>query len=184
MEPVLAVKPHSETLPPLEKIAIVSEPTTEKCLCEKARGWLEESIHNPINYHPNEVYDYGSRALRDVGDDERYYEDVKSRCECRKRKHGRMASSIEVGCELGKEHSAEDVDAAKTLCLMKAKNVTSNSTTSSSASVPLSEECASAKKRCIEKVTCSSCSKPVELAVNPHEEFKATKAEVDDSFHV
>ncbi len=116
----------------MKNLAVVSEPTTEKCLCEKARGWLEESIHNPINYHPNEVYDYGSRALRDIGDDERYYEEVKGRCECRKRKHGGMASSIALACKLGMEHSAEDVDAAKTLCLMKTNNVTLNSTTSSS----------------------------------------------------
>ena len=97
-EPVLTldVKPVLQELPPLENDAIVSETRKEdpaKCLFEKARGWLEESIRNPINYHPDDVYDYGSKALRDVGDDERYYEDVKSRCECRKRRGGIASNS-------------------------------------------------------------------------------------------
>ena len=85
-EPELTVdvKPVVEALPLPENDAIAAQPSKEepaKCLCEKARGWLEEPIRNPINYHPDDEYDYGSKALRDVGDDERYYEDVKSRCE-------------------------------------------------------------------------------------------------------
>ncbi len=85
-EPVLTVevKPVVEALPPVETKVIApkaSKEETAKCLCENARGWLEESIRTPINYHPDDEYDYGSKALRDVGDDERYYEDVKSRCE-------------------------------------------------------------------------------------------------------
>ena len=87
--PTVDVKPVVEALPLAENQSILSETSNEepaKCLCEKARGWLEDSIRNPINYHPDDEYDYGSKALRDVGDDERYYEDVKSRCECRKRR--------------------------------------------------------------------------------------------------
>ena len=149
MEPVLP-KPVVETIPPVENLVIVSEPTTEKCLCETAKGWLEDSIHNPINYHPDEVSDYGSMALRDVGDAERYYEDVKSRCECRKRRHGGTASSIELARKLGMNLLSKDVEPAK--------------------------------KRCIEKPnngTCSSSSTPLELAIKPNEEVKATKAEVE-----
>ena len=147
---VLETLPPVETIPPVENLAIASETTIEKCLCEKAKGWLEESIHNPINYHPDEEYDYGSRALRDVGDDERYYEDVKSRCECRKRKHELMARTILLACKLGMKLLPKEVDAAKKRCIEKPNNETS-----------------------------SSSSTPVELAVNPHEEVKATKAEVE-----
>ena len=118
--------PVLETLPPVEKQAMMSEPSTEKCLCEKAKGWLEESIHNPINYHPDEVSDYGSRALRDVGDDERYYEDVKSRCECRKRKVDGKSASIAVAGKFGMGDLAGDAKPAKKRC------VTNPSTSSSS----------------------------------------------------
>ena len=46
----------------------------------------------------------------------------------------------------------------------------------------LSKDVDAAKKRCFEKPnneTSSSSSKPVELAVNPNEEVKPTKAEVE-----
>ena len=147
---VLETLPPVETIPPVENLAIASETTIEKCLCEKAKGWLEESIHNPINYHPDEEYDYGSRALRDVGDDERYYEDVKSRCECRKRKHELMARTILLACKLGMKLLPKEVDAAKKRCIEKPNNETS-----------------------------SSSSTPVELAVKPNEEVKAAKVEVE-----
>ena len=162
VEPVLPepVKPVVEPLPPAEKLTIRSEPTSEKCLCEKARGWLEESIHNPINYHPEEVYDYGSRALRDIGDDERYYEEVKGRCECRKRKHGVMASTIELAYKLGMKPLSKDVGASKKRCFEKSNIATSTSTASSSSSTP------------------------VEVAIKPNEEVKATKEEVDDPLPV
>ncbi len=133
----------------------MSEPTTEKCLCEKARGWLEDSIHNPINYHPNDVYDYGSRALRDVGDDERYYEEVNGRCECRKRKHGGTASSIELACKLGMKLLSNDVGASKKRCFEKSNIATSTSTAS------------------------SSSSNPMGLGIKPNEEANATKEEVE-----
>ncbi len=161
VEPVLPepLMPVLETLPPAEKLTIVSEPTIEKCLCEKAKGWLEESIHNPINYHPNEVYDYGSRALRDSGDDERYYEEVKGRCECRKRKHGVMASTIELAYKLGMKPLSKEVGASKKRFFEKANIATSNSNASSSSSTP------------------------VEVAIKPNEEVKATMVGVDDPHH-
>ena len=117
-EPVVAVdvKPVVEALPPAENQSILSEEEPAKCLCEKARGWLEESIRNPINYHPDEVYDYGSKALRDVGDDERYYEDVKSRCECRKRRAGsasNSSSSIAVMDEVDMKPTTDELEVAK-----------------------------------------------------------------------
>ena len=67
--------------------------TREKCFCERARLELEDSIKNPINYHPGDDGDYGSKALRDVGDAERYYADVKGRCDCRKRSMAVSAST-------------------------------------------------------------------------------------------
>ena len=138
VEPVLPepLMPVLETLPPAEKLTILSEPTTEKCLCETAKGSLEESINNPINYHPNDVYDYRSRALRDVGDDERYYEEVKGRCECRKRKPGGMASSIVLACKLGMKLLSKDVGSSKKRCLENGNNGSSNSTASSSSLTP------------------------------------------------
>ncbi len=108
-----------EALTPVENEAIIAEASKEepaKCLCEKARGWLEESIRNPMNYHPDEEYDYGSKALRDVGDDERYYEEVKSRCECRKRRAGsasNSSSSNVVQDQVDMKPSAEELEVAK-----------------------------------------------------------------------
>ena len=121
VEPVVAVevKPVVEAIPSAETEPIVTEASKEepaKCLCETARGWLEESIRNPINYHPDEESDYGSRALRDVGDDERYYEDVKSRCECRKRRVGsasNSSSSNVVQDQVDMKPSAEELEVAK-----------------------------------------------------------------------
>ena len=120
-EPVVAVevKPVVEELTPVETTVIAAEPSKEepaKCLCEKARGWLEESIRNPINYHQDEVYDYGSKALRDVGDDERYYEEVKSRCECRKRRAGSASNSSSSNVsqdEVDLKSTPEDLEVAK-----------------------------------------------------------------------
>ena len=120
-EPVITVdvKPVLQELPPFETKVIVSEASKEeaaKCLCEKARGWLEDSIRNPINYHPDDEYDYGSMALRDVGDDERYYEDVKSRCECRKRRAGSASNSSSSNVaqdEVDMKQTAEELEVAK-----------------------------------------------------------------------
>ena len=66
---------------------ISKEASNEKCLCEKARESLEDTIKDPFNYHPEygDAFDYGSKSLRDVGDAVRYYEDAKARCPCRKR---------------------------------------------------------------------------------------------------
>ncbi len=115
-DPTVDVKPVVEALPPVEYDAIVPKEEPAKTLCEKARGWLDESIRNPINYHPGESYDYGPKALRDVADDERYYEDVKSRCECRKRRApvtSNSSSSNVVQDEVDMKPTPEDLEAAK-----------------------------------------------------------------------
>ena len=107
-----------EALPLAENEPIATEPSKEapaKCLCEKARGWLEDSIRNPINYHPDHEYDYGSKALRDVGDDERYYEEVKGRCAWRKRRAGiasTSSSSNAVQDEVDMKPTPEDLEVA------------------------------------------------------------------------
>ena len=128
VEPVatVEVKPVVEALTPEETKVIAEEPIKEepaKCLCETARGWLEESIRNPINYHPDHEYDYGSKALRDVGDDERYYEDVKSRCECRKRRGGiasNSSSSIAVVDEVDMKPTTDELEFGKRVRLENA----------------------------------------------------------------
>ena len=117
--PTVDVKPVVEALPLAENVSMAAEPRKEepaKCLCEKARGWLEDSIRNPINYHPDDEYDYGSKALRDVGDDERYYEEVKSRCECRKRRAGSSSTSSSsnvVQDEVDMKPTPEELEVAK-----------------------------------------------------------------------
>ena len=90
--------------------------TREKCLCERARADLEDSIKNPINYHPGDEADYGSKALRDVGDAERYYEDDKVRCECRKRSMAVSActsSSSSVPNDEDMKPTPDELEAAK-----------------------------------------------------------------------
>ena len=87
--------------------------THEKCLCERARVDLEDSIKNPINYHPDDDCDYGSKALRDVGDAERYYEDVKGRCECRKRSMAVSARTSSSSHDDDMKPTRDELEAAK-----------------------------------------------------------------------
>ena len=87
--------------------------TREKCLCERARLDLEDSIKNPINYHPGDEGDYGSKALRDIGDAKRYYEDVKFRCECRKRSMAVSASTSSSSYDEDMKPTRDELDAAK-----------------------------------------------------------------------
>ena len=87
--------------------------TRDKCLCEMARADLEDSINNPINYHPGDECDYGSKALRDVGDAERYYEDVKGRCECRKRSMTVSARTSSSSYDDDMKPTPDELEAAK-----------------------------------------------------------------------
>ena len=94
---------------------------------------LHDTIFNPINYHPDQPYDYGSNALSDVRDAERHFEDVKSRCECRKR--AAPSSSSSSSCSNSSSSSSvphvddfkptpEELDAAKKQCLMTSDSET------------------------------------------------------------
>ncbi len=74
---------------------------------------LEDSIKNPINYHPGDEGDYGSKALRDIGDAERYYEDVKFRCECRKRSMAVSARTSSSSHDDDMKPTPDELDAAK-----------------------------------------------------------------------
>ena len=85
----------------------------DKCLCEMARLDLEDSIKNPINYHPGDECDYGSKALRDIGDAERYYEDVKGRCECRKRSMAVSSNTSSSSYDDDMKPTPDELDAAK-----------------------------------------------------------------------
>ena len=87
--------------------------TRDKCLCERARLDLEDSIKNPINYHPGDECDYGSKAFRDVGDAERYYEDVKGRCECRKRSMAVRARTSSSSYDEDMKPTRDELEAAK-----------------------------------------------------------------------
>ena len=57
----------------------------EKCECESAKEYLEDTIKNPVQYHLG-PFDYGSHHLRDIMEAELYYEDRRFTCACRKRK--------------------------------------------------------------------------------------------------
>ena len=56
----------------------------EKCDCEKAKEYLEDTIKNPVQYHF--PYKYGSYHLRDIMEAEMYFEERRFNCACRKRK--------------------------------------------------------------------------------------------------
>ena len=74
---------------------------------------LEDTIKNAINYHPDDEGDYGSKDLMDVGDAERYYEDVKFRCECRKRSMAVSARTSSSSHDDDMKPTPDELDAAK-----------------------------------------------------------------------
>ena len=82
----------------------------EKCECEKAKDYLDETTKNPIQYHF--PYDYGSHHLRDILEAEMYYEERRFRCACRKRRSQETEQANEEQEEpVCKKLNVSDVDA-------------------------------------------------------------------------
>ena len=80
----------------------------EKCECEKAKDYLEDTIKNPIQYHfPHE---YGSHHLRDIMEAEMYYEERRYRCACRKRMSQAAEEAEDEGESASKKLNVSDVE--------------------------------------------------------------------------